>query len=180
MEHNISFGKGQGLIKYNIDNLLSIKKELEKKYKTRVGVLGSKTERTDGSLKKSSITNAKIGKGHEFGLPENKLPKRSWLRVPIFLHLKDHNGYLKKEFLKSLEKLNIREFYLKLGIVAEKVIQEGFDTGGYGEWPPLSLKRLYKKHPKGFGKFTKKHNDQILIDTGQLRKSVSSDVVKKW
>ena len=53
-----------------------------------------------------------------------------------------------------------------LGVVAEGTIQKAFATGGWGEWPKLSPVTIRRKK-----------SSKILIDTSQLRRSISSRVV---
>ena len=56
----------------------------------------------------------------------------------------------------------------KGGIAGENLIDEAFDTGGFGTWPPISQNTAKKKG-----------NDKILIETDQLHKSRVSKVINK-
>jgi len=53
-----------------------------------------------------------------------------------------------------------------LGMLGEDVVEEAFNTGGFGQWPALAPETIRRKR-----------SARILIETTQLRKSVSSRVV---
>lgn len=128
----------------------------------KVGVLGSKASRTEGEL-----NNAEIGLKHEFGVG---VPERSWLRMPIFTRFRStlqvQFKEINKEFVKAAVENKLFEFTRKIGIVGEEVVRSSFDSGGFGTWPPWA---------PGY----ENNTGQILVDTTQLRDSVSSEVVKK-
>ncbi|PHS61072.1 MAG: hypothetical protein COB09_19175 [Thalassobium sp.] len=63
---------------------------------------------------------------------------------------------------------NYEKVYALLGVKAEEIVQDGFATGGFGKWPALESSTIARKGSSG-----------ILIDTAELRKSVTSDVVRK-
>ena len=54
-----------------------------------------------------------------------------------------------------------------LGIACETAIGEAFDSSGYGDWAPNTAATINNKK-----------SSSPLIDTGQLRRSVASAVVK--
>lgn len=126
----------------------------------KVGVMGSKNVRNDGT------TNAQVGAAHEFGTAT--IPQRSFLRVPIADHLEkklENSGAFDKETLALVVKQgDARPWMKKVAITAEAIVQEAFETGGFGKWPPW-------KDPNY-------HNDdnRLLVDTRQLRESISSEV----
>ena len=74
----------------------------------------------------------------------------------------------KASLKKTFEKLHIKEVFVKIGIIAEGVVQEAFSTRGFGKWAPNSEMTIAQKG-----------SDSPLIDTAQLRKSISSDVKEK-
>lgn len=126
---------------------------------TRVGIIGNNTRKGTGP------SNADIGAAHEFG--STKVPKRSWLLMPLTSKLQ---GEVEKS--KDLDESSLKEavkegslvrWFKTLGILGEKIIQEAFRTGGFGKW---------KQWSKGYSNRT----GQILVDTQQLRNSVTSDV----
>lgn len=138
----------------------SILKMLKSKAIIRVGILGNKDGRSDG------LSNSEIGMFHEFGTTTT--PKRSFLREPIMDNL--------DKKLKSAELLDPNTLKLimkkespidiltKIGIIAEGIVAEGFDTGGYGKW--AQWKAGYQNN-----------TGNILVDTTQLRGSITSQVV---
>lgn len=125
----------------------------------RIGILGS-SSRTGGT------NNATIGAAHEFGT--STLPIRSFLRQPIAEHMQAYlqkGGAFDPEKLKKVMKEgSIREWVQKLAITAEQIVADGFDTEGFGQWQ----KWKSKSYSNSTGK--------ILIDTHQLRDSITSEV----
>jgi phage gpG-like protein len=127
----------------------------------RVGILG-KGARTGGAA--GGPTNAQVGAWHEFGT--TTLPVRSFLRVPLAdnldARLKSAGAFDRAVLNRVIASGSIRPWCEQVAIVAEAIVLEGFDTGGYGKWRPSDM--------------TYKHNAQTLVETGQLRNSISSDV----
>ncbi len=134
----------------------------------RVGILGDKTVRGENGegeqLSKSGPSNAEIGAAHEYGT--SKLPQRSFLRVPISENLASRlksSGLTNKDTLKEVVKTGSVVAWLKLVMIeAEGIVIEAFDSGGFGKWKPSNM--------------TKKKNHQTLVETQQLRNSITSEV----
>ncbi len=130
--------------------------------RVRVGVLGENAARSDGEL-----NNAQIGSWHEFGT--SQLPVRSFLRVPLqtrFRKAMDASGAFDKASLREvLRQGSFVPWLKKAGIVAEGVVLEAFDTGGFSKWPVSDM--------------ANKTNHQTLVETGQLRNSITSEVVDR-
>lgn len=126
--------------------------------KAKVGVLGDHNIRQDGE------SNATIGLKHEFG--EGKLPQRSFLRQPLIEHLQaamDESGVFDQNLVKRcIKESSLLEFVKKIGLIAENVVLVGFDTGGYGKWKASNMAHKVIK--------------QTLVETTQLRDSITSDV----
>jgi len=135
----------------------------------KVGIMGQKNKRNDGIP-----TNAEIGFANEFGKMTGpvKIPARSFIRMPLQTHFYDKllskKSLTKKEFEKAVDSGQADKFAAKVGLVAEETIQEAFATRGWGEWKPNAP---YTVEQKG--------SDSPLIDTGQLRRSITSKVMKK-
>lgn len=160
-----------------LNNLLS---GIDERLIVRVGILGNKAHAKhrmeNGELKKSGghkigekeseLTNAEIGLRHEKGVKSEHLPRRSWLQVPLEDHLAEYLNKVGKDAIELIIKTQNIKAYQELGIVCEQIIQKGFETGGYGKWKALSRRTIEAKG-----------SSAILIDTGQLRKAVSSTVV---
>lgn len=128
----------------------------------RVGILGDKDARTKGNAK----SNATIGAKHEFGSAE--VPQRSFLRVPITEHMQeylDKSGFFDKDALsKVITNASLIVWVKKIGLIAETIVADGFASGGFGKWAKW-------RNPN----YTN-NTGQILVDTQQLRNSISSEV----
>lgn len=126
----------------------------------KVGVLGDKGIRSEGN------SNAEILRKHEFGIG---VPVRSVLRVPIIDNLQSYLNNSKAFDPEVLKKVvadkSISGWIAKIGIVAENIVQDAFDTGGFGKWP---------KHGEGY----ENNTGMVLVDTQQLRNSIASEVTE--
>lgn len=124
-----------------------------------VGVMGDHAHRKEGEE-----TNASIGARHEFGT--DKLPIRSFLRVPLTNKMSEFlekSGAFDQESLDEIIRTGSLEAWVKkIGVVGEAVVLEAFNTGGFGEWKPSDM--------------THKKVHQTLVETQQLRNSITSEV----
>lgn len=146
--------------KLSIDmkGLKDLEKGVKKKMYAKVGILGEKSARN------GEVNNAEIGVVQEFGSVTKNIPARSFLVMPITEKRKQIQKEIlkrKKVLEKALEKGDMTVFYDLLGVAAEKAIQQAFDSGGFGKWAPLKVRQ-----------------GSPLVDTAQLRRSVTSKVVK--
>lgn len=146
----------------NTKNLDQIMKALKDKMSSaRVGILGGKSIRGGGN----SSTNASIGAVHEFG--SEKMPMRSFLRVPITEHLQkeleNSGAFSADELAIVVKEASMRPWLVRVAAIAEQIVRDAFDTGGFGKWPRWS---------KGY----QSNTGQILVDTQQLRNSITSEV----
>ena len=136
--------------------------------KVRVGILGDTAQRNSGGP-----NNAEIGYVNEFGKMTGypRIPARSFIRMPLNLFfrekLKEKKSLGEKQFLEALESGKADEFMAKVGLVAEETIQEAFATHGFGMWSPNAPYTVEMKK-----------SDSPLIDTGQLRRAITSKVIK--
>ena len=155
---NLDISKMKTLLKFLQGGMPSIK----------VGIMGQKNKR-----KKGQPTNAEIGFVNEFGKLTGfpRIPARSFIRMPLMLHFYDKllgkKSLSEKEFEKAVKSGQADKFAEKVGLVAEETIQEAFATRGWGEWAPNAP---YTQEKNG--------SDSPLIDTGQLRRSITSKVLK--
>jgi phage gpG-like protein len=173
-------------VQYNSADLHRLAKMLDfgRGHVIRVGIFGSKNtahrpavgksrnskgERKTKGIQTSALTNAEVGAKHEYGDLSGKppIPARSFLRMPIWMKQKEIMGRVGKVTWRFLEHGDIMGLLKRFGLECENVVQDAFSTGGFGQWSPLS--DVTKK---------RKGSDAILIDTGQLRRSIASDVVK--
>lgn len=130
----------------------------------QVGILGGKNQR------KGRATNAVVGAAHEFGAPARGLPQRSFLRMPLALklneQLQDRGAFDNVAAKHVIEAKSLKPWMKKVGLSAVAVILDAFDSSGFGNWPSLKQSTMNKKKTK-----------QILVETQQLRDSITSRVV---
>lgn len=152
-------------IKFDTKRLKAIAKQWKKNPYVKVGILAGKDDkRNDGQ------TNTQIAFAHEFGSRGRygSLPERSFLRMPI----QDDFPTVFNQYAKSPEASvdfvrNPKKFLNVVGELALQVIDDAFANGGSSKtkWAELSEQ----------AKATKKV-DQILVETGQLRDSISYEI----
>jgi hypothetical protein len=147
----------------NLEGLEKLQENMKTKLVAKLGIFADDNARSNGGL-----TNAEIGARHEFGVISEGLPRRSFLRDPIELK--------RKELLKKADRIikaNVdkedgdEKIFELIGVVGEAIVQEAFESGGYGTWQSLSQMTVDKKG-----------SSQILIDSSQLRRAVISKVDK--
>ena len=150
-----------------------ITKELSKNYSVCVGILGEdasephKMRKKDGSIvtPKKPKTNAFIGAIHEYGSVSNNIPARSFLRYPIKMRLGTMLEKNKDTLTRSLVKGTYKQWLENLGFALEEIVNNAFETGGFGMWKPIEKQTARRKG-----------SDMILVDIGQLKASISSEV----
>lgn len=108
--------------------------------------------------------NPTLGFVHEFG--GGRSPERSWLRMPLSLHLAPLILSRGTRWLESLRTQGAKRTLAFLGILAEDTIQEAFATRGFGAWAPNAPETVRKKK-----------SSAPLIESAQMRKAISSRVV---
>jgi hypothetical protein len=169
-------------VRIDTDKLENIHNVLMSQFITRVGILGGKTTRhqtirTRAGAHKAgravvSQTNAEIGLLHEKGSLTQRIPRRSFLEMPLVLKslgLMSIKLNLWHFFMSGEHSpARLRDAYVKLGLMAERIIQSAFETRGFGRWAADSEQTIRRKK-----------SDAPLIDTGQLRRSITSDVVDR-
>lgn len=178
-----------GTVRTNTTLLDALKNGIQQKLATRVGILGNSgrnrvvqhPSETSVAFKKrvkaflksdksqgDAPTNADIGLAHEKGVKTKNLPRRSWLEEPLQDKLRLHMQKLGEQAIEKMLNSQYEQAYAELGVIAEIIIQKGFETGGYGKWPKLKQSTIAAKG-----------SSAILIDTAQLRRSITSEVVHK-
>lgn len=148
----------------------------------RIGILSNNATRNDAgklrSLKAggghaidksspSDINNAEIGAIHEFGSLSKGIPKRSWLRMPIFQNAKEIIADAASKLETAVRSGSMTIVLKTIGISGQAQIQKAFASRGFGRWKPDAPSTVAAKR-----------SDAPLIDTAQLRRHVSSAVVK--
>ena len=147
----------------NLKGLEQLQKNLKTKLVAKLGIFASDNSRDDGGK-----TNAEIGAEHEFGVLSEGKPRRSFLKDPLEIKRKELLETANKVIKANIVKPDGAEKIFELiGIAGEAIVQEAFESGGFGTWKPLSDFTIAKKG-----------SDQILIETSQLRRSVISKVEK--
>ncbi len=163
----------------NVAGLESLLKALKQKAPVaRVGILGdsprqeaphvvsgaSIERRTKGTT--NGPTNAEIGAAHEYGT--NRVPQRSFLRVPITDNLQkymENSGALDEDTMKAVIKSGtVTPWLKKVSALAKTIVLDAFDTGGFGKWASWKS-----------GSYTN-NTGNILVDTTQLRDSITDEV----
>lgn len=139
----------------------------------KVGVLaGQKNQRDDNTQ-----NNATIGAVHEFGSITKKIPKRSFIRNPL-TGMSNREEVFEKAvsgFNYGMESGNFVSFWDALGSSLVEKILDAFDQSGPG-WAPLSESTIAarkRRHSRKGG------GEKPLIDTGQLRRSISYKVISE-
>lgn len=133
----------------------------------RIGVLGTGA-RPAKNGQTNTPTNAEIGAVHEFGAPARGIPQRSFLRVPLSENLNkelENSGLLDKDTLAEVIKSGTMLPWMKqVAVVAEGVVDDAFETSGSGKWPAWKNKNYHNQ------------GGMLLVDTGSLRDSITSEV----
>jgi len=161
-----------GKVRLQTTDLDKLRAEIAKAagFQARVGVLGKTAARQDvGTLSNpQGLNNAEIGLKNEFGSKADNVPARSFLRVPIMMQLPKELRRIKKEqWIQAIVQNGIESALTQLGLLAEHVVVLGFASAGYGTWAPNSPYTIFLKR-----------SAQPLIDKGELRQSITSDVEK--
>lgn len=187
MRQDIRFTNSR--VRLNTDNLDKIQKQLKKQFFCKVGVLGGRSPRDNPHEKGPGPSNADLGFIHEFGSPLKNIPARSWLRMPLMLKLPDVFKKIGQRLLNRMTAENVRTIFSELGARAENVVQSAFQSAGFGYWAPNKLPYAkLRKVKKGKIKMSaykkmstekKKLYSKPLIDTGELRKSIDSEVKER-
>ena len=136
--------------------------------KTMSVVVGLPSEKVGGKVYGDGNSIIKIGAIHEFGAVDGSIPRRSFLRVPFKTKRKVIDDQIASQFKQlSQGKKTAAQALGLIGLEAESIAKGAFTSKGYGEWADINAKTKARKG-----------SAQPLIDTGTLRRSVTS-VVRK-
>jgi len=125
----------------------------------KIGIIGDGVAREDGD-----ISNAEVGAIHEFG--QGDLPVRSFLRMPLNEKLGEaveKDGISPETMREAVKSRGLKKMLKRIGLLAETIIGDAFDTGGFGEWEKSD--------------FSRKKNEATLVEEQELRNSISSEVI---
>lgn len=146
-------------------------KQLESlsKQEVVVGIPASKNKNHVSDENNEVITLAELGSIHEYGAPGAGIPQRSFLRVPLASNAKNLFKKIEKDL--KFSKINTKVALGKLGANGQSVVLQAFKTQGDGKWSALKPSSIsQRKKGKGSG------STKPLIDTGQLRQSITFEV----
>lgn len=159
-------------VKTNFTGLKTLMRQVEElsTVRTQVGLFADNAGRVADRGRIQD--NPSLGLVHEFGAMFSiagtkatvHLPERSFLRVPLMVHLAPLVN--ETNWVGLIIKQGVKRALAHLGTLAEDIIQEAFATGGFGVWPKLSPVTVRRKGASA-----------ILIETAQLRKAIASRVV---
>lgn len=128
----------------------------------KVGII----EKNGGAIHTDrDLTVAQVGAIHEFGVPENNIPKRSFIREPIINEQKKINGFIKMKFSQVAQNSMTATAALnQIGLFVSGINQKSFVKNNWTPNSPVTVQIKGSSKP--------------LIDTGQLRQSISYSVEK--
>ena len=141
--------------------------------KIEVGIFANKNK----AHKDSGSMLTEIGFKNEFGFLVQEggaikeafwVAPRSFLRMPIQTGLHLLVAKMAGSLTKVMWEGKINGWLKKLGIAAEARIDDAFASEGFGTWAPNTAFTIKMKG-----------SDMPLIDTGSLRRSITSRVVEK-
>lgn len=148
----------------DLSGLEKLEKSLPKGMVTKIGVLSEDNSRQNSG----TMGNAEIGLIHELGSFTKNIPARSWLIMPLTEKKKVLEDFLgSQRVARLMEDGDFEQILTLLGLKAEEVINDAFTTGGFGKWAANSAATVKKKG-----------SSRPLVDQGQLRRAVSSEVSK--
>lgn len=149
---------GQSVVQGDFSRLEELIRQLRVHHYVDVGVLGEVRTPEGESV-------AEYGAENEFGSLTGNPPKRSFIRDPLTSHQGQIRSQVEPRAGRHLADGKVRQIFADIGLAAEAVIQEAFDTRGGGSWPPNAPLTVIRKG-----------SSAPLIDEGLLRRSVSSRV----
>lgn len=160
-------------IDMNNSKLKEMLEKVKENIGIKVGILGAdgtkpvrsknKKEHSDGREKKEELNEATLGAIHEYGSEKRNIPSRSFIRMPIEKKFKT-TIVKNSKFKDAVQRLNIKEINGSMGETAVSIILDAFETGGFGNWAPLSEETKRRKTGE---------QSKILVDTGDLEHSIT-------
>jgi hypothetical protein len=155
---SFSVKDGQSEVSGDFSKLENLIANLKEKHFVEIGVF--KTAKTpDGT------PIAEYGAKNEFGSRKERIPARSFIRMPLTVKKFKIYKYVKDNMRQRLESGDIVGIFSDIGIAGESVIQEAFDTRGFGQWKENAESTIMQKG-----------SDAPLIDKGFLRAAITHRV----
>ena len=140
--------------------------EMQKAKKMSVKV-GLPADKVGGEVYGGGVTLMQVGAQHEYGT--EKMPQRSFLRMPFELKSVDIDAFIQAEFKKVIDGKSTAEKALgRIGVYTTNISKQAFRTNGFGQWAELSP----------ITKAIKESNNKTtpLIWSGLLRNSITWSV----
>lgn len=129
-----------------------------------VGIAGGTTARTPEDGEPAGITNAALGYIHDNGSPARNIPARPFMRPGIENAKDGIAAALKAGALAAMDGKSPLSSQTKAGLLAENGIKAKITDGPF---EPLGARTLAARRRRG------RTGDKPLIDTGQLRRSIT-------
>ncbi|MFJ7312524.1 hypothetical protein ACIQVE_07085 [Pseudomonas sp. NPDC098747] len=138
------------------------------KQQVLIGIPSSKAERKEGE----PINNAQLGYIHEFGAPAANIPARPFLIPGVELGKESIENHMKKAAKAALssDKAKVENELHAAGLVGQAGARYQINSGDHA---PLAEGTLSARRKRG------RTGEKPLIDTGQLRNSITYVVRKK-
>lgn len=151
----------------NTLGLQAFKRKLKASAKAsvEVGIFADHAARTPKDEFDEGLTNVEIGAKHEFGSIREGIPARSFLDMPLRTELPSIVRTDSTDLVTAFVEDGPKAMLERIGFMGEAAIQEAFDTSGFGTWAPNNPETVQRKG-----------SSKPLIDTEQLRESISSRV----
>ena len=153
-------------VKLNVSGLKALQEQtvLLTKHHAEVGLFEDTASRSADPGRIDN--NPSLGFVHEFGYMKKKIPERSFLLMPLSLHLAPQLASFAGDWFTKNITGSAKRMVKLLGVLGEATVQEAFATGGFGGWPELKARTVQRKG-----------SSAILIESAQMRKAISSRVV---
>ncbi len=150
-------------IKIDVSGLQQLDKFLSNQKPALLGVFQSEDARDDKE------SNVAIAAKHELGSFSENIPQRSIFRMPLKVKSKDIAGNATIAIKNNLTNPKGIDIVAKaIGAAGLGVIQEAFDTKGFGQWKPNSPATIAAKGGK----------NTPLINKAELRQAVTFSIAK--
>jgi phage gpG-like protein len=153
-------------LKVKTDKLAAVHRAIDTLRNSRV-MVGIPAE--DADRKGGEITNAQLGYIHEFGAPEVNIPARPFLAPGVKGAREEITAQLKKagQAVLAGNAEAVDRALNAAGIVAQNAARQKIQAGPF---VPLKPATIYQRQHR---KVAPRSGEQPLIDTGQLRTSIT-------
>ncbi len=153
---SFSVRDNQSFVEGDFSKLENLIAELKEDHSVDIGVFGS-------AVTGNGMSVAEYGAYNEFGsISGDHPPKRSFIRMPLEQHGQKIETYVDKRKAEHIESGDIKAIFDDIGIAGESVIQEAFDSRGFGTWKENAESTIERKG-----------SDAPLINDGTLRHAIT-------